>query len=278
MEKPCGIIAILTDYGYEDYYVAAMKGVILDVCGYARIVDMTHSIKSFDTHQAAFTLYAAYRYFPVGTVFIAVVDPGVGSGRKAVLIASKRYYFVGPDNGILIPAAKSDGIEKVYLIENDVYFRKPVSKSFHGRDVFAPIAARIVCGLNPSHVGREMRVDELNSVDIGFFMERRNGCVVLKVIHIDRFGNVMLSRNFTDVIAALNVDLGDVVYVYTDSVSVRSRVLEVFSIGAAGELILYENSLQLAELAVNLGSAEKLLNVGIGGSVEICSEKKVIRG
>lgn len=274
MEKPCGVVAVLTDFGYEDYYVAAMKGVILDTCRDVRIVDVTHSVRSFNLHQAAFTLYAAYRYFPAGTIFLVVVDPGVGSGRKALLVVSRRYYFIGPDNGILMPAAKHDGIEKVHLIENDIYFRKPVSRSFHGRDVFAPIAARIACGLDPSHVGKEISMDGLIDIDIGFFMERKNGCVKLKVVHIDKFGNIMLSQNFTDVIIALNAGVGDEVYVHASGATVKSKILEVFSKGMPGELVLYENSLQLAELAVNMGSAEKLLSVSDGDMIEICSEER----
>lgn len=273
MKKPCGVIALLTDFGYDDYYVAAMKGVILDTCRDIKIIDVTHSIESFNLYQAAFTLYAAYRYFPEGTVFLVVVDPGVGSNRKAIIIVSKRYYFIGPDNGVLIPAAKHDGVEKVYLIENDAYFRKPVSKSFHGRDIFAPVAARIVCGLEPFYVGRELDTGELKSIDIESFMVKKGNCVILKAIHIDKFGNVMLSHNFRNVIETLNVNIGDEVYVYTtNGVVQKSKILEVFSQGAPKDLILYENSLELAELAVNLGSAQKLLNVVNGDMIEICRE------
>ncbi len=278
MRKPCGIIAMLTDFGYDDYYVAAMKGVILDTCRDVRIVDITHSIESFNLHQAAFTLHAVYRYFPEGTIFLVVVDPSVGSDRKAIVIVSKRYYFIGPDNGVLTPAAKHDGVEKIYLIENDIYFRKPVSKSFHGRDIFAPVAARIVCGLEPSYVGREANFSELSNIDIELFMEKRENCVVLKVIYVDKFGNVMLSHNFKNVVEALNVNIGDEVYIYTNSAAIKSKILEVFSHGAPKDLVLYENSLQLAELAVNLGSAQRLLNIDSGNMIEICSEEKVVRG
>ncbi|MEM0006122.1 MAG: SAM-dependent chlorinase/fluorinase [Ignisphaera sp.] len=271
MKKPCGIVAILTDFGCNDYYVAAMKGVILDVCRDVEIVDITHSIENFNLYQAAFTLYASHRYFPEGTVFLAVVDPGVGSSRMAILIVSKRYYFIGPDNGILTPAAKYDGIEKVYMIENDVYFRKPVSKSFHGRDIFAPVAARIACGLEPFRVGRELDVNKLHNINIELFMEKSDDCVVLKVIYIDRFGNVMLSHNFRNVIETLNVDVGDDVYVYAGGDRIlKAKILEVFSHGAPNDLILYENSLQLAELAVNLGSAKSLLSVNNDDSIRIC--------
>uniref|UniRef100_A0A7J3QDP4 SAM-dependent chlorinase/fluorinase n=1 Tax=Ignisphaera aggregans TaxID=334771 RepID=A0A7J3QDP4_9CREN len=272
MKRPCGVVAILTDFGYEDYYVAAVKGVMLDLCKDVKIVDISHSIESFNIYQAAFMLYAVYRYFPEGTVFLVVVDPGVGSSRKPILIVSRRYFFIGPDNGVLMPAAIFDGIEKVYLIENDIYFRKPVSKSFHGRDIFAPIAARIICGLDPFHVGREIDFKELNSIDIKPFMEKENNCLLLKVIYIDRFGNVMLSQNFKNVASELNIDIGDEIYLYIDNKKLKALVLEVFSHAAPRTLVLYENSLQLAELAVNMGSASKLLGISNGDIIKICKE------
>jgi len=126
--KPCGIIAILTDFGLEDPYVAAMKAVALDICPSTKIVDISHNIKSFDIETAALTLYMVYRYFPRGTIFVVVVDPGVGSSRRAITILSSNYIFVGPDNGVLFPSAKDDGIIAVKLVENDRYFRKPVSR------------------------------------------------------------------------------------------------------------------------------------------------------
>lgn len=270
--KPCGIIAILTDFGLDDPYVAAMKAVALDICPRVNIVDITHNVRSFDIRYAALVLYMVFRYFPRGTVFVVVVDPGVGSNRRAIMIASSNYIFMGPDNGVLIPAAENDGVVDVRIIENEYYFRRPASKSFHGRDIFMPVAAHIVCRESLlNDIGRIIDLESLVRLDLGIgYMEAQGGCVQLKIVHIDKFGNLMLSVPFSQLRQKLNIDIGSKVYVYTDNKSVEARVEEVFSVTPKGTLVLYENSFGLAELAVNQGSARKVLNVDIDYTILIC--------
>lgn len=269
--SPCGIVAILTDFGLHDPYVAAMKAVAIDICPSIRIIDITHLIDSFDVETAAFTLYIAYKYFPRGTVFVAVVDPGVGSKRNALALVTRNYIFIGPDNGLLVPAAEDDGIVKAYLIENEKYFRKPVSKSFHGRDIFMPVAAHISCGVDLQDLGRPIDIDKLVRVDIGIgYLEKENNCIKLKVVHIDKFGNVILSIPFTELKQILGIDIGSKVKVCVNHRESLARVEEVFSTAPKGALILYENSFGLAELAVNQGSAKDLLDVEKKHHILIC--------
>lgn len=270
--RPCGIIAILTDFGLEDPYVAAMKAVALDICPQARLVDVVHTVNSFDIETAAFILYTVYKYFPRGTIFVSVVDPGVGSSRKAIAILTKNYMFIGPDNGLLIPAAKNEDIISVHLIENEKYFRKPVSKSFHGRDIFIPVAAHIVCGANIEDIGREIDIQPLVSLDIGInYFEKIDECIKLKVLHIDKFGNIMLSTSLNKIKQILDLEEREATIVLKNrDKKYEIRIAEVFSILPKGTLTLYENSFGFAEIAVNQESAQRILKINRGDIVQIC--------
>lgn len=269
--KPCGVIAVLTDFGLDDPYVAAMKAVAFSICNNVKIVDITHNVNSYDVETAALILYMVYKYFPRGTVFVAVVDPGVGSDRRAIAIATTNYIFIGPDNGILIPAAKSDNIVDVRLLENDSYFRKPISRSFHGRDVFMPVASYIACGAEFENLGRRVDVSSLIDLDLGLgCLEIENGCVQLKVLHVDKFGNIMLSILFEQLKRLLNLNFGMDVKVYVQNKAFWAKVEEVFSIVPRGTLVIYENSFGLAELAINQGSAKDVMKVVKGSILKIC--------
>ncbi|MFX1449844.1 MAG: S-adenosyl-l-methionine hydroxide adenosyltransferase family protein, partial [Promethearchaeota archaeon] len=137
------IITLLTDFGLEDPYVATMKGVILSICPTADIVDISHQIRKFNIREAAFKLAFIAQYFTPSTIHMVVIDPGVGSSRKSLVITTDNYIFIGPDNGVLYPAAEKDGIKNIIEIKNKDLFLKPVSNTFHGRDIFAPVAAHV---------------------------------------------------------------------------------------------------------------------------------------
>ncbi len=190
------VITLLTDFGYQDYFVASMKGVILSIVPDVQIVDITHDIPPQDIKRAALVLWACYKYFPRGTIHVVVVDPGVGTERKPLLVVSRNYYFVGPDNGVLIPAAKDDGIVKVLEIDVDKVARGRVSHTFHGRDIFAPAAALLALGLAPDDIGKpcetytQLTIEKPRRVSENTFEAQ--------VVYIDRFGNVYTSVRETD--------------------------------------------------------------------------------
>ena len=181
------IITLLTDFGSQDYFAAAMKGVILSINPAAQIVDITHEIPPQDIHAAAFNLLATHKDFPANAIHVAVVDPGVGSSRMAVLIECAGQSFVGPDNGIFSWVCEREGNYRAIHLTNENVFRHPVSATFHGRDIFAPVAAALSNGVAAEEFGPAIKnlihLDSLNPKILS------DGAIEASIIHIDRFGN-----------------------------------------------------------------------------------------
>lgn len=185
---PVNSIALLTDFGNRDGFVASVKAVILSKNPDARLIDISHDISSYNIKEAAFVLFSCFSYFPKKTVFMAVVDPGVGSKRLPIAIKTKNYFFIGPDNGVLSLAAKSDGIEKIVFLGNKEYFLKDISATFHGRDLFAPAAAIIANGFNINKFGCVLA--KIEEIDLGFPKIKKNQ-IKGTIIYTDKFGNLI---------------------------------------------------------------------------------------
>jgi len=180
------IITLLTDFGLKDPFVGQMKGVILSINRTAKIVDITHEIEPQAVSDAAFVLSQSFKYFPEESIHVAVVDPGVGSQRKALIVKSQGHYFVAPDNGILSYVIKEPFI--AVSIENEKYLLKKQSTTFHGRDIFAPVAAWLSKGVQIDEFGSPVRdVQRLDAVEIQEFEDK----IVGKIVYIDRFGNAI---------------------------------------------------------------------------------------
>lgn len=181
------IITLLTDFGNADYFAGSMKGVILGINPEANIVDITHDVPAQDVHTAAFILLAAFRAFPPGTVHVAVVDPGVGSERRPLAAIAENHFFVGPDNGVFSYVFERDPKKRVFNLTKDAYFRKPVSETFHGRDIFAPVGGALSRGIPIQMLGEEISdyvlLPSLRSVP------RDERTITATIIHVDRFGN-----------------------------------------------------------------------------------------
>lgn len=252
--KP-SLITLLTDFGNSDYFVAAMKGVILSINPAARIVDITHDIQAQDIEAAAFTLLAAYGAFPKGTIHVAVVDPGVGSKRRALLIEAKGQFFVGPDNGIFSYVC-DEAKPRIFHLNNPKYFRQPVSDTFNGRDIFAPVAAAVSRGVAPNKMGVEVNgYVRLPPLEPGVSPD---GVISGRVIHIDHFGNCVTNitqRELTDKLVAGGFRLtfqGQQVDTLRTFFAEEKRAKGVFCVwGSAGFL----------EIAVKNGSAAKQLKI-----------------
>jgi S-adenosylmethionine hydrolase len=190
------VVTLTTDFGTSDHYVAAMKGVILGICPGAALVDISHTIPPYSILDAAWVIGQAWRSFPRGTVHLIVVDPGVGSERRALVAEVEGYRFVAPDNGVLtmvLDAAKSSRVRQIAIA---TYFRRPVSQTFHGRDIFAPVAARVAAGLAASRLGPLIE----DAVRLPTGSPRQTGQSTWEgtVLHVDQFGNVVTNFSLAE--------------------------------------------------------------------------------
>jgi S-adenosyl-L-methionine hydrolase (adenosine-forming) len=184
---PNPVITLTTDLGHSDYYVGVLKGVILRIHPTIKIVDLCHEVNPFDIVEAAFKLECSYRYFPLMSIHVVVVDPGVGSTRRPLLAVGENFYYLAPDNGVLSWVIASDNVQHVYAIDATHYFLEKVSKTFHGRDVFAPCAAHLAKILDSANFGEEITDYKLFKLPVAEMVGEKQ--ISGKIISIDRFGN-----------------------------------------------------------------------------------------
>lgn len=253
-------ITLTTDFGESDYYVAAMKGVISTINPSAAVIDVTHLIPPHDIYSAAFTLMCCYREFPKRTIHVVVVDPGVGSNRRPILVMAGDYSFIGPDNGVFSYIYQREEVGRIVELTSDHYFRTPVSNTFHGRDIFAPCAAYLSKGLDPQVLGEE--IDD--PVRFNIPAARSSGSRVAgTVIHIDRFGNIITNITSSELTEEA-VAQGAVVSIGKNQ---GARILSHFAEAGQGELFAYFGSAGLLELAVPRHSAARLVEAKRGMEV-----------
>lgn len=251
------MITLLTDFGTADYFVGAVKGAILSVNPQAVIVDITHEIPPQDIEAAAFTLFAAYKTFPAGTIHVAVVDPGVGSTRRPIILSANEQLFVGPDNGLFTYIYDREPSHRVFHVTAEKYFRPEASSTFHGRDIFAPVAAALSNGLNPRKFGPG--IDDPVRLPGSLEPEvLKNGDIRGRIIHIDRFGNCVtnITRDLVKPNATLRIN-GKTIRKFRDFYGEGSANTPFAIWGSAGFL----------EISVNGGSAAKVLRAKRGDTV-----------
>jgi S-adenosyl-L-methionine hydrolase (adenosine-forming) len=255
---PRPLITLLTDFGSSDPYVGVMKGVIFDVCPDAVIVDLTHEVQPFEIAEGGFLLAQSWLHFPNGTVHLAVVDPGVGSRRRPVVVEAGGHFFVGPDNG-LFSMVFAAALSNVRHVTASKYFRDPVSSTFHGRDIFAPVAAHLANGVTAAKFGRT--ITDYTRLD--FFRPVRSAkrAWTGTVLHIDRFGNIVtnfLADEFRERMLEMRTGLQSV-----------NRAAEYYADVPFGELFVVAGSSGFLEISVNQGSAARVLGVGLGAPLEL---------
>ncbi|TQD28231.1 S-adenosyl-l-methionine hydroxide adenosyltransferase family protein [Methanolobus vulcani] len=251
------VITLTTDFG--SLYPASMKGVILSINPDATIVDISHSVPPADIMAGAFALYSVVRYFPQGTIHVGVIDPGVGSDRKAIIVKAGGQWFVGPDNGLLIPPARLLGEIEVYeIIEEGLSGH--ISSTFHGRDIFAPAAAYLSTGRDVLEIAR--KTDGYVYMDFsGYNIEKE--FIEATVVYVDDFGNIITNIPGEKILDEIKV--GTVL-----SISGRQMpLLNTYSGVSKWELVALVGSHGFFEIAVNQGSASRLLQLGNGGSMRI---------
>jgi S-adenosyl-L-methionine hydrolase (adenosine-forming) len=260
MARP--VIALLTDFGTTDHYVGTMKGVMLGICADATLVDVSHDVPPHDILAGALELAAAYRYFPPGTVFLAVVDPGVGSDRRAVAAEVGDYRFVAPDNGLLTPVVQAQPPTRVVELTDRRYGRAAVSRTFEGRDRFAPAAAWLAQGLDLAALGHP--VSALRHLQIPQ-PETSADAILGHVLRIDRFGNLITN---IDRLTFERLADGGTVEVRAGAHRV-SNVVSTYAEVGIGEVCALFGSTDHLEVAANGASAALELRLGRGAPVHV---------
>jgi S-adenosyl-L-methionine hydrolase (adenosine-forming) len=259
--KP-SIITLLTDFGTRDHYVASMKGVILSINPRCTLVDITHQVRAHDVGEAAFILTNAYSYFPAGTIHLCVVDPGVGSPRKAILMMAGDHFFVGPDNGLFTLVAWREKIKGVIGLAHPRFFLPSVSATFHGRDIFAPVAAHLSLGVNPQAFGS---ITE-DWVKLRVPQPRRRGKMLLgEIIHTDTFGNLI--TNVTER-GVSEFTRGDPFLIRVGRRTLRGMRKGYWE-GKPSEVMALIGSGGFLEISVRGESAQKALRLKKGDKIQI---------
>ena len=254
------IITLTTDFGYQDAFVGIMKGIIAGINPQARVIDITHGIPPQDILAGALILRHSVKYFPPGTIHVAVVDPGVGSARKGLLIERDGNYFIGPDNGILSLAVPNIGSGQIVHLSNPTYRLQPTGSTFHGRDIFAPAAAHLSLGVKPNAFGRTL--DDLVKLTLPEVVRQGQG-MRGEIIHVDSFGNLFTNISEQD-LAGLPVAILDFVIG-----SVRIRGLSQNYASQEGAFVAVLNSWGLLEIAVYKGNAQQRAGAKLGDKVDV---------
>ena len=254
-----GIVTLLSDFGLRDSYVASLKGVILSICPEARLVDITHLIPPQDLRAGAFLLATVYRDFPPDTVHLAIVDPGVGTDRHGVVLQSGRHYFVGPDNGLFSWICGRESGWQAWSLDNSKYWRFPISPIFHGRDIFAPVAAHLANGVLPAAMGTPWTplIADWSTI------ERSATALRGEVVAIDYFGNVITNLDAQTLSAFAPADC---LVVHIAERSLHSLRI-TYAAEPPGSLMALIGSHGFLEVAANHGHAGDLLAVQAGEPV-----------
>ena len=260
MRRP--IITLTTDFGIADHFAGTMKGVILGICPDAHIVDISHQVTPFEIAEAGFVIAQAYRYFPKRTVHLVIVDPGVGTSRRPILLEAAGQYFVAPDNGVLTLIYLEEEKRKVRVITNEKYFLDSVSRTFHGRDIFSPVAAHLAAGVKPSRFGKAAEDYMRLSFEKPMRTARRGWTGA--VLKVDRFGNLITNfpaRDFPQ--------LEKQPFELQVGLQMVRRLAQNYAECGVGEVFAIAGSSGYLEVSSSQASAAKILGCGVGAPVEL---------
>jgi S-adenosylmethionine hydrolase len=259
LRKP--IVTLTTDFGSTDHFTGVMKGVILGICPNAELVDISHEIRPFEITEGAFVISQAYRYFPKKAIHVVVVDPGVGSSRRPILMEAGGQYFIGPDNGVLSMIFSREK-HKVREITAEKFFLTPVSQTFHGRDIFAPVAAHLAAGTTPAQFGKP--INDYLRMNLEHPPRTGKRTWTGLILKIDRFGNLITNFRLEEVpdiqLRAFEMQVG---------IQKVSRLVENYATADPGEPFVIVGSSGYLEVAANQSSAAKMLGCGTGAPVEL---------
>ncbi len=259
------IVTLTTDFGLQDHFVGTMKGVMVDINPEVKFVDISHAVQPFDVFDGALTIAQAYPYFPTSTVHMVIVDPGVGTARRPIVVSTEKYLFVAPDNGVLSLVYDREQRLSVRAITADHYFLQPLSNTFHGRDIFSPIAAYLSKGVDPARMGEEV-------TDYVRFSAPRpkaagNGSLRGVVLKVDRFGNLITNITPQDAPGLFQENPPP----FKIAVGKReiTQIRSAYADGAPGEVFGIFGSMGFLEIAANRSAASKLVEAAKGSDVNI---------
>jgi S-adenosylmethionine hydrolase len=255
------LIALVSDFGRNDWYVGVMKGVVLTLNPAARIVDLTHSVPAHDAPACSFALLATRTYLPAGAVVAAVVDPGVGGSRRVLAARSAGRFFLAPDNGVLTEVLEADGCERMVSVENRDLFLKEVSRTFHGRDIFAPVAARLSLGMDIGRLGPETA--DYMKLELPAAL-RGPGSLAVTVRWVDSFGNLITGVT-GEMLAGAIAEWGAAVVDVGTAAGIP--IVESYQSVAAGDALALLGSSDRLEISVREGSAAARLGADVGSVV-----------
>jgi S-adenosylmethionine hydrolase len=258
------VITLLTDFGLRDPYVAEMKGVILNICPSVNIVDISHDIEKFNIRMGSYVLASSSPYFPKGTINVAVVDPGVGTERRGLCVETERGFFVGPDNGLLALAARAQKVKHIYVIENTEFLLSSVSPTFHGRDVFASVAAHLAKGTDASDFGPKTR----KMIIPAFAKVVRDGSKITgEVMNVDGFGNVITNITEKDLESFGDTkELG----LKVGRREMRLRFCKAYGNVGVGRPLALVGGQGFLEISVNQGDASKVFGLKSEDKITVC--------
>jgi S-adenosylmethionine hydrolase len=261
------VIALFTDFGNTDPYVAQMKGAILTIDPEARLLDLTHDVTPFDVTQGSYLLDQSTEEFPAGTIFIAVVDPQVGSDRAPLLLkTSAGKFYLGPDNGLFSRVIDREGFAAAWKLDQRAYFRSgATSDTFHGRDIFGPVAAHLAQGTDPARMGTAIGASSIEMQSM-HAPEIAGGIVSVEVLHVDHYGNVILNL-LSGSDAAAKLHMGNLVKISIGHESFSGPMVHTYAEGEKGRLILLYGANGLLEISMNQGSASEKLKVDPGATL-----------
>ncbi|MFQ6070482.1 MAG: S-adenosyl-l-methionine hydroxide adenosyltransferase family protein [Candidatus Aminicenantales bacterium] len=263
------VLALLTDFGQDDFFVASLKGVITSINPSVKLVDICHRVSSFDVRQAGFILFACYRFFPEKTVFLSVVDPGVGSSRKILAVRTQRYFFVAPDNGLLSFVLEEEKVLEMRELKNRKYFLPQVSSTFEARDKMAPAASWLSKGTPLKELGPW--IDSYQKLEDLRACLKEDG-IEGSIVYVDKFGNLI-----TNIPLSMVDEFKEKTGCKSVSLQVKGRKIDTFvnsySDGKKGELFFLAGSLGLIEIASRESSASKILGPGVRSCIITPVEK-----
>jgi len=262
------IITLLTDFGVDDAYVGMMKGVILSVNPTLTIVDITHHVDPQDLIQAAYIIKSSFGYFPEGTVHLIVVDPGVGSVRAIIALEMTGHFFLAPDNGVLTLLMDEGDVGSIYQVDNSMYFMKSVSRTFHGRDIFAPVGAHISRGVDIKKLGIPIDQKDLASLDIRKPFASDKGELIGTIISVDRFGNLITNIDFGRIETFCETDSEKTLQVLIGGEKINGLSRHYGEVAPMRPLAII-GSLGYLEVAINCGNAHRHFMVEKGDTVRV---------